>query len=88
MRLGPSGHVAECRCNFPMGCLRQTPHFVSELHRLVLEDFKPNITLLLDLSPRVGLTRAWKQIDNGTRCGSESRFEEETLSFHEKVRAG
>jgi dTMP kinase len=64
------------------------PHFVSELHRLVLEDFKPDITLLLDLSPRVGLARAWKQLDNGTRCGSESRFEEETLSFHEKVRAG
>ncbi|MGD9301371.1 MAG: dTMP kinase [Desulfobacterales bacterium] len=64
------------------------PHFVSELHRLVLEDFKPDITLLLDLSPLVGLARAWKQLDNGTRCGSESRFEEETLSFHEKVRAG
>ena len=64
------------------------PHFVKELHRLVLEDFKPDITLLLDLSPRIGLARAWKQLDNGTRCGSESRFEEETLGFHEKVRAG
>ena len=62
--------------------------FVYELHRLVLEDFKPDITLLLDLSPRIGLARAWKQLDNGTRSGTESRFEEETLSFHEKVRAG
>ena len=62
--------------------------FVCELHRLVLEDFKPDITLLLDLSPRVGLARAWRQLDNGTRSDTESRFEEETLSFHEKVRAG
>ena len=62
--------------------------FIYELHRLILEDFKPDITLLLDLSPRIGLARAWQQLDNGTRSGSESRFEEETLSFHEKVRAG
>ena len=62
--------------------------FIYELHRLVLEDFKPDITILLDLSPRIGLARAWKQLDNGTRSGTESRFEEETLSFHEKVRAG
>jgi len=62
--------------------------FVTELHRLVLEDFKPDITLLLDLAPRIGLARAWKQLDNGTRNGTESRFEEETLSFHKKVRAG
>lgn len=62
--------------------------FVTELHRLVLEDFKPDITLLLDLAPRIGLARAWKQLDNGTRSGTESRFEEEALSFHKKVRAG
>jgi dTMP kinase len=62
--------------------------FICELHRLILEDFKPDITLLLDLSPRIGLARAWKQLDNGARSSTESRFEEETLSFHEKVRAG
>ena len=62
--------------------------FISELHRLLLEDFKPDITLLLDLSPKVGLARAWKELNKGTRSGTESRFEEETLSFHEKVRSG
>ncbi len=59
-----------------------------ELHRLLFEDLKPDITFLLDLAPRIGLARAWKQLDNGTRAGAESRFEEETNSFHEKVRAG
>ncbi len=62
--------------------------FICELHRLVLEDFKPDITLLLDLEPRIGLARAWQELNSGNRSGRESRFEEETLSFHEKVRAG
>jgi len=62
--------------------------FICDLHRLILDDLKPEMTFLLDLSPRIGLARAWKQLDNGTRSGTESRFEEETISFHEKVRAG
>jgi dTMP kinase len=43
---------------------------------------------LLDLPPEIGLARAWQELDNGNRSGSESRFEEETISFHKKVRAG
>jgi dTMP kinase len=58
------------------------------LHRLIFDDLKPDITFLLDLSPQTGLARAWKELDSGTRSGTESRFEEETISFHEKVRAG
>jgi dTMP kinase len=44
--------------------------------------------LLLDLSPQVGLKRAWQQLNNGQRSGDESRFEAEAVAFHEKVRAG
>ena len=62
--------------------------FICELHRLLLEDFKPDITLLLDLAPKIGLARAWKELNKGTRSGTESRFEEETINFHEKVRSG
>jgi dTMP kinase len=61
---------------------------ICDLHRLIFDDLKPDITFLLDLEPEVGLARAWRQLENGTRSGTESRFEEETLSFHEKVRAG
>ena len=46
------------------------------------------MTLLLDLPPEVGLKRAWKQINNGNRVSAETRFEEERLSFHKRVRAG
>jgi len=62
--------------------------FICDLHRLIFDDLKPDITFLLDLAPQIGLARAWRQLDNGSRSGIESRFEEETLSFHEKVRAG
>jgi dTMP kinase len=61
---------------------------ICDLHRLIFDDLKPDITFLLDLAPQIGLARAWRQLDNGTRSGTESRFEEETLSFHEKVRTG
>lgn len=61
---------------------------IEKMHQLLLEDFKPNITFLLDLPPQVGLGRAWQQLENGSRVGAESRFEEETLTFHEKVRSG
>ena len=62
--------------------------FICDLHRFTFDDLKPDITFLLDLAPQIGLARAWRQLDNGSRSGTESRFEEETLSFHEKVRAG
>jgi dTMP kinase len=62
--------------------------FIRDLHRIIFNDLKPDITLLLDLPPRVGLARAWQELDNGNRCDAESRFEEEAISFHEKVRAG
>jgi dTMP kinase len=62
--------------------------FVSDLHRILLEDLRPDLTLLLDLPPRIGLARAWQELDSGSRCGKESRFEEEAIHFHEKVREG
>jgi len=61
---------------------------ITQLHELVLEGLKPDITLLLDLSPETGLSRAWEQIGNGSRSGDETRFEKEALSFHEKIRGG
>ncbi|GBC59331.1 thymidylate kinase [Desulfonema ishimotonii] len=59
-----------------------------DLHRLVLDDFMPHLTLLLDLPAETGLSRAWKQIASGAREDAETRFEKEKLAFHERVRAG
>ncbi len=61
---------------------------IRNLHRLLLDDLKPDLTLLFDLSPSTGLSRAWRQLDGGERAVAESRFEAETLAFHETVRRG
>ncbi|UCD88971.1 MAG: dTMP kinase [Desulfobacterales bacterium] len=61
---------------------------VNRLHQMVCDGLTPDITFLLDLTPQLGLSRAWKQIENGARTGAETRFEEETLAFHENVRSG
>jgi dTMP kinase len=61
---------------------------IRKLHRLVCGDLKPGLTLLFDLDPEVGLSRAWRDIHSGGRTDLESRFEEEALAFHEKVRQG
>ncbi len=61
---------------------------IEKINTIVLGELKPDITFLFDLSPEVGLKRAWKQIDGGSRSGAETRFEKEKLSFHEKVRQG
>jgi len=61
---------------------------IEKTHRLLFDDLKPDVTLLLDLPVEIGLSRAWEQIKNGNRAGEETRFEEERLSFHRKVREG
>ena len=61
---------------------------IQQLHKILFDDLKPDVTLLLDLAPRIGLQRAWQQLNNGQRSGVESRFEAENVAFHEKVRAG
>ena len=61
---------------------------IYRLNKLVLEGVAPDITFILDLPATLGLERAWKQINNGSRSDSETRFENEKLDFHEKVRKG
>ena len=48
----------------------------------------PDLTLLLDLDPEVGLARAWRRIGGHADHARESRFEKEALAFHQRVRAG
>jgi len=62
--------------------------FIRCLHKKLLDGMQPDITILLDLPAEEGLARAWKQIDDGSRKDVETRFERETLRFHQKVREG
>lgn len=61
---------------------------IMDLHKRFLDNLKPDVTLLLDLAPATGLERAWRQFRTGERDSGETRFEEEALAFHEKVRQG
>ncbi|MFC1757095.1 dTMP kinase [Patescibacteria group bacterium] len=63
-------------------------YFVELLHKIILDNLVPDLTLLFDVSAEVGLTRAKGDIDSGNRDESETRFEQEKIEFHEEVRQG
>lgn len=54
-------------------------HLMQSLRDLVLGDFKPDLTLYLDLSPELGLQRARSR-------GELDRIEKESLAFFERTR--
>jgi dTMP kinase len=62
--------------------------WTAQLHELVFHGLRPDLTLLLDLTPEQGLLRARCQIEKGGRLPQESRFENEHLDFHRRVREG
>lgn len=61
---------------------------IHALHTTAIGELTPDLTLLFDLPPQLGLTRAWRRIEAGGGSARETRFEEETIEFHRRVRAG
>ncbi|HEY5347063.1 MAG TPA: dTMP kinase [Rhizomicrobium sp.] len=59
------------------GLARET---IRRVDAVVLDDFKPDFTLVLDLKVEAGLARANK------RGAAESRFEQFDVEFHERLR--
>ena len=56
------------------------PGLISALESFIVEDTRPDLTLMFDLPAEVGLARA------EARAGSEMRFESKGLAFHERLR--
>lgn len=52
---------------------------IEQLNEISTKNTYPNITLLLDIEPKIGLQRQ-------AAAGGSNRFEMEDVSFHEKVR--
>lgn len=59
---------------------------VRALDRLICGRTQPQLTLLLDLDPKIALSRANAREARGR--GQQARFEAEGLEFQERVRAG
>jgi dTMP kinase len=57
------------------------PEFIASLERLTVGANRPDLTLILDLDPDVGLKRAAAR-----RTGPTDRFESEGLPFHRTLR--
>jgi dTMP kinase len=63
------------------GAGRGTPReTIRRIESIVLEDFKPDLTIVLDLPSEVGLRRAM------ARGPAEGRFEKFDPAFHERLR--
>jgi dTMP kinase len=58
------------------------PAIFAQLSRIAMEDFRPHLTLILDLPIDVGLARA------AERRGRETRYESLPRDFHARVRTG
>lgn len=55
---------------------------IDGLEAHVLEGVTPDLTLVFDMDPQIGLARA------AARAGSEMRFESKGLAFHQRLRSG
>jgi len=66
-----------------LGC-----EFILEIHRRPPLDRRPDRTVLLDLDPATGVTRALARDAALGTSATAGRFEAEALAFHERVREG
>jgi dTMP kinase len=57
---------------------------LKSIHRAAIDDFVPDLTLIFDLDPSLGLQRA--MADAAVRTEENTRFERKGLAFHQKVR--
>ena len=58
-------------------------HLIDQLERSIVADTRPNMTLIFDLDPAVGLARAQLR---GSKM--EDRYERKGLAFHQRLRQG
>lgn len=63
---------------------------IRALHKLVLGNFKPALTFILDIDPEIGLERSERRFAeaSGTKESTEDRFERMDFAFHKRIRTG
>src|SRR5262249_31184167 len=60
--------------------------FIDKVTDLVCNGYRPELTILLDIDPHIGLSRA--RARNHGRAEDEGRFELENLEFYTRIRNG
>ncbi|MAI07934.1 MAG: dTMP kinase [Magnetococcales bacterium] len=61
---------------------------IEKIHDMVIGENWPDLTIILDIDPKVGIQRSKANVHESGQVNQETRFENLDLSFHEKVRAG
>ena len=59
---------------------------LQNLYKIVAGDFKPDLTLILDMDPEIGMRRSFAKAE--TMSVKELRFESRQLDFHRNLRQG
>lgn len=59
---------------------------LDNLYKIAVGDFKPDLTIILDIDPQIGLKRSFAKAD--TMSEKELRFESQALEFHNNLRQG
>ncbi len=54
---------------------------IDSLYRFIADDFKPDLTVILDINPKLGIERSIKREGN-----IEQRFEKMDISFHQNIK--
>jgi len=65
---------------------RLPKEMLEELYKMTVGDFYPDLTVILDIAPEIGLARSMAR--NGTGAVSEIRFESRDIEFHHNLRRG
>ena len=63
---------------------------IEDVNTLTLGDFKPDLTIILDIDPQVGLARSLRATSAAATSAAqtEDRFEQLGISFHARIREG
>ncbi len=65
---------------------RVSKEILDNLYKIAVGDFKPDLTIILDIDPKIGLARSFNK--SKTMEIKELRFEGRELEFHDNLREG
>lgn len=65
---------------------RVSKEILDQLYKIAVGDFKPDLTIILDIDPEIGLARSFSKAK--TMAVKELRFEGRELEFHHNLRQG